>query len=185
MNKKNLVLILIIFSGCMITTTDSTEFSEGYTYEIIKENIASGWGMDFISENELIISLKEGILKILNLETLEFREILGVPEVSVIGQGGLLDVKYDEEYVYITYSYEGVGGYATHLGRGLLNRENYALENFEVLHIATPFMNSGAHFGSRILIDGKYIYYTVGDRGDKTFISNHVSQNKNNYLDIY
>jgi aldose sugar dehydrogenase len=42
---------------------------------------------------------------------------------------------------------------ATHLGRAQLDLEERALTDLEVLYVAEPFMDSDAHFGSRIVFD--------------------------------
>ncbi|WP_200191428.1 PQQ-dependent sugar dehydrogenase [Halorhodospira abdelmalekii] len=99
--------------------------------------------------------------------------IAGTPEVALIGQGGLLDVALHPDYpeqpwVYLSYSAAGEGGYATHVGRGELDLPNRELRNFEVLHVATPFVSGGGHFGSRLLFDAEqHLYVTVGDRRNR------------------
>ncbi len=157
--------------------------SEAYDIEILLDDLESPWGMSFLSDELLLITLREGDLSLVNISSLETNKIFsGLPDISVIGQGGLLDVKYDDGFVYLTYSASNGEGYATHLGRGELNLEEYSIDNFEVLHVAIPFMGGGAHFGSRVVTFDDYVFYSTGDRGDKNFGENHVSQNTQNYL---
>ncbi len=43
-----------------------------------------------------------------------------------------------------------------------------------------PTQSGTAHFGSRILIHDEYLFMTIGDRGDKDFSENHLSQDTTN-----
>ena len=178
-----LVFVLILLTGCATEEVDITETNETYSYEIVHEGLNSPWGMEFLSEDQMLITENNGNLILLDLNDLESQEIAGLPDISTPGQGGLLDVHFDEGYVYLTYSgTDDDGDYATHLGRGELNQDDNSLDDFEVLHIATPFMSGGNHFGSRVLTHGDYLFYSTGDRGRKDFDSDHVSQDTENFL---
>ena len=171
-------LILFIFLiGC--STDIHINQSDDYEFEIIYNDFQNPWGFDFIDENTLLITERLGNVILFDLETKNKIYLEGVPEVDVVGQGGLLDIKYHEGWIYLTYSKSNGDGYATHLGRGFFNND---IENFETLKIAEPFMSGGAHFGSRIVIRDDFVYFSTGDRGQKNFDANHVSQDLNNYL---
>lgn len=189
---KNLKLILysvfliILITGCSnlenIQETDKEIIEEDYIIEILYNDLRGPWGISFIDNNEMLITEKNGNLLLVNLEKNTKFEIENIPEVDPSGQGGLLDVEYYENYVYITYSARNGDGSATHLGKGYLNIENNRLDDFKVLHIAEPFMHSGAHYGSRVIIKDDYVFYSTGDRGQKNLGYDHVSQDKSNYL---
>ena len=169
---KYLLLILLLFIvGC------STP-SEPVDGEILS-TLNSPWGMSFVG-SDLLITQKSG--ELLYYDFNEAFEISGIPDVVSSGQGGLLDVEYHEGHVYLTYSASGNGGIATHLGRGILNLDEFRLDNFEVLLVVEPFLSGGAHFGSRVLIQDDFLYMTTGDRGSKDFSENHPSQNISNYI---
>ncbi len=183
--KKRLWL-LILFSvflvGCSVAPLETIDTNASYQYEIIYEDLTGPWAIEFISQNQVLITEKRGNLLYLDLDSLQKQEILGLPQISNVGQGGLLDVHFDGELIFLTYSASNGEGHATHLARAHLNLEDLVLESFEVLHVATPFMSGGAHFGSRTVSQGDYIYYSTGDRGQKDFGPNHVSQDTQNYL---
>ena len=80
------------------------------------------------------------------------------------GQGGLLDVLYHEEEIYISYSeYRGQrGATSTSVAKGNFDRQNIRFKN---IFRAEPPIDSGYHFGSRLVIKGNHIYITAGERG--------------------
>ncbi len=155
--------------------------------EIVAERLGQIWGIDFIpGTSRLVATENSGRLFIINTETLGVLEINGVPEVNSSGQGGLLDIAVSPEFdedkkIYFTYSAGGNEGTATHLGRAALDMELLTLEDVEVLYIATPFQRGTSHYGSRVVVDGDYLFLTIGDRGDKNF-DDHVSQDISNSL---
>lgn len=170
-----LLLISFLLAGC--TTQPRYDTNIDSVHEVYGA-LQSPWGMAFINENEILITQKAGTLLLVNLETEEHAEINDIPAVDSSGQGGLLDVAFDDEFVYLSYSIDG----STHVGRGILNREQNSLDEFAVLFNAEPALSGGAHFGSRILLHEDYIFFTTGDRGQKNFGSEHVSQNYTNTL---
>lgn len=153
---KHLFLILIIFlAGCTTTTdyqTGDVLQGDEFDFEVITNDLQNPWGMSFLSENKLFITQKNNGLVLLNLDSKEKTTINGLPEFVSPGQGGLLDVKYFDGFVYLTYVAENNNAHSTKLGRGFFNEEQNELIDFEVLHTSGPAMSGGAHFGSRILI---------------------------------
>ena len=88
----NLVIAFFIFTSCAQDQGPKIQDEQNpkYIYETVVDGIDIPWGMTFISENEMLVSEKSGILyHVLNGEK---SEISGLPEIYVRGQGGLLDV---------------------------------------------------------------------------------------------
>jgi glucose/arabinose dehydrogenase len=61
-------------------------------------NISSPWGMDFINNNELLYTQKEGKLIKYHIENNTSIEITGLPSIVQKGQGGLLDVALHPDF---------------------------------------------------------------------------------------
>ena len=121
------------------------------------------WGSTFINKNELIVTEKFGEFKLINIENGNFSKIKHNINILVDGQGGLLDVIYKDEYLWVSYSENRGGGKSnTSIAKGKFNRKNI---NFENIFRATPDINSGYHFGSRLAIKDNHIYASVGERG--------------------
>ena len=185
MTKVGLALIISISLFTFLSCSPSS-FQETQDQVILISSLKNPWGMAFIDHNktEMLITQKSGELMLFNTGSHHLVEIKGVPEVSNIGQGGLLDVDYDDGFVYLTYSAEDQQGlgYATHVARARLNKDLYLLEDLEVLRVIEPFIGGGAHFGSRVLVVEDYIFVTTGDRGSKDFSGDHPSQDTSNEL---
>ena len=139
---------------------------------VIVENLASGldhpWGMAFLPDGRLLVTEREGRLRILGLDGELSPPVGGTPKVVARGQGGMLDVAIDPNYtsnrlVYLSYSEPGEGGASTALGCGRLNQNQ--LQNFQVIFRQSPKVSGANHFGSRIIFppDGN-LFLTLGER---------------------
>ena len=80
-----LLFILIFFS--------SKSFSENYKFNKIIE-LNEPWGSSFINNNQIIITEKSGKIKIVNFVSKEVAEIKHNLNFLEVGQGGLLDIIY-------------------------------------------------------------------------------------------
>ena len=153
---KKLIIILLFFG-----------FSNLYALEIKLEKIADGlkkpWSHSFIDQKNLLITEKSGKLFTLNLIDKKISEIKHNLSVLEDGQGGLLDVLFNKEQVYISYS-ENRGDWktSTSVAKGKFNKKNIEFKN---IFRAEPPIDSGYHFGSRLAIKGDHLYITAGERG--------------------
>lgn len=176
MKKYFYSVLLLVASMGLACAQDKTVGPEiitpetrNYTVETVVEGLTIPWGMAFLPDGGLLIAEKSG-------EMILFRDgkktpLQGMPKVTVQGQGGLMDVVLHPDYkkngwIYFSYaSSEGEGnGANTAIARAKLNGSS--LTDLEVLYKATPNTDRGVHFGSRIVFDGDYMYFTIGDRGD-------------------
>lgn len=159
--------------------------------ETVTEGLAHPWGIAFVpEERELLVTERDsGQVLLLDRDSGSVESLDGTPAVDSRSQGGLLDVTLhptypEDRWVYLTYSAANDDGEtATHVGRGWLDRDAGYLEEFEVLHIVEPFVDSTGHYGSRVVSgpDGM-LYVTTGDRQFKDFGPEHVSQDTTNEL---
>lgn len=129
------------------------------------------WGMVFLPGNEVLITERPGTLNLVSEGFSKRRAISGLPLISEVGQGGLLDVALHPDYaknrlVYLSYAAPGEDGDGTEVARGKLVGDR--LEGVEVVFRALPKSGGGRHFGSRLLFapDG-YLYITLGERGKR------------------
>ena len=158
--------------------------------ETVADGFVHPWALEFVpDESRLLVTEREGQLNLLDRDDGTVDAVEGTPDVYAAGQGGLLDVAIhpdypDEPWVYLTYSATNDDGEsATHLGRGRLEPGETALEAFERLHVAEPFVDSSGHFGSRVVFGpDEMVYVTTGDRQSKEFGPDHVSQDTTNEL---
>lgn len=134
------------------------------------DDLDNPWGMDFLPDGSLLLTEKSGALKRIDLQSYAVTTIDGVPASADVGQGGLMDVLVhpdfaDNGWVYLSYSVAQGGGFSTRVSRARL--VDGALVDVEDLFTAQPFFRERRHFGSRLLLDGGYLYITVGDRGNR------------------
>lgn len=151
--------------------------SEDYRFKLKEVFSTDGmlWSVEGLSENTFIVTDKAGKLYIYENQNLV--EIQGIPEVLQLGQGGLLDVAIDTDYwvndwIYISYTGYGsknkkkLKAGLTQVARGKI-RGNRWVENQLLFEAPLQFYSTrGVHFGSRILLDGDHLFFSIGDRGN-------------------
>ncbi|MBD1132947.1 PQQ-dependent sugar dehydrogenase [Pelagibacterales bacterium SAG-MED45] len=154
--KKYFSLIIIFF------LISSKCFSENYKFKQIV-NLNNPWGSTFINDNEIIITEKSGKIKIININSKEILEVKHNLNFLEHGQGGLLDIIYQDGLVWISYS-ENRGDWktSTTIAKAKLNKTEL---NFKNIFQANPPIESGYHFGSRLAIKGDYLFASAGERG--------------------
>ena len=139
-----------------------------YNYEVVVSDLRNPWGMVFLKDGSILISEKSGVL--MHVQNGVKNRVSNLPEIAVIGQGGLLDIELHPDYlkngwIYFSYSsQEGNGsGGNTAIMRAKLDHNT--LKDVEVLYKANPNTNAGAHWGSRIEFDNDgFLYFSIGDR---------------------
>ena len=155
--------------------------SESFKIDKIASNLGIVWGMDFIDENTLILTKKDGTILTLDLKNSQTKELLTIKNVHNYGQGGLLDIKVSPTYdkdntVYFTYSKTTGDKGATTLAKAKF--QNNSLTDFEDILVTNSLTDRNIHFGSRITFDEKgHIFFTIGDRGVRNNaqkLSNHA-----------
>ena len=127
------------------------------------------WGLAFLPDGRLLVTERPGRLRLVSPDGTLSAPLAGVPEVYARGQGGLLDVALDPDFagtgwVYLSYAEPGEGGGGTAVARGKLGEAG--LEQVEVIFRQAPKLDTGHHFGSRLVFarDGR-LFVTAGDRG--------------------
>ena len=154
MKKLIIFLFLLNFSNL---------YSSDLKFEKIIDDLNKPWSLSFIDRNNVLITEKTGKLLTLNLKNKITNEIEHNLSLISLGQGGLLDVLYNNDQVYISYS-ENRGNWktSTSVAKGSFNRNKI---NFKNIFRAEPPIDSGYHFGSRLVIKDNHLYITAGERG--------------------
>ena len=137
-------------------------YSENYKFTKIIE-LNAPWGSSFINKDELIITEKEGKIKIVNINSREVSEVDHNLNFLKVGQGGLLDILYKDNFLWISYSEDrGNKKTSTSIAKTKLDKKEL---NFKNIFQAEPPINSGYHFGSRLAIKDNYLFASAGERG--------------------
>ena len=144
---------------------------ESFVLEEVIDGLGISWGMTFISNNQLLITDREGSINLLNTQRKTLTPIKGAPSVMADGQGGLLDVAVPPDFktgdwIYFTFVRDKYNEGVTVLARAKLNANK--LEQWHDLLETRSATGTSRHFGSRIVFDENgYVYFGVGDRGER------------------
>ena len=140
----------------------SNSFSSNLKFQKIVD-LEDPWGSSFINNDEIIVTEKGGKIKIVNVISKELLEVKHNLNFLVHGQGGLLDIIHQNNNIWISYSEDrGDWKTSTSIAKAKLNKNEL---NFENIFQANPPIDSGYHFGSRLVIKDNYLFATAGERG--------------------
>ena len=122
-------------------------FAENLNFEKIVD-LNDPWGSTFIDKNNLLITEKSGKIKLIDLNSKKISEINHNLKFREHGQGGLLDILFKDNFVYISYT-ENRGNQktSTSIAKANYNKKNLVFKN---IFQANPPIDSGYHFGSRL-----------------------------------
>jgi glucose/arabinose dehydrogenase len=167
----SVVPILFLGAGCAqaVDKTFPTEAGQ-IRVETVAEGLSHPWALAFLPEGGMLVTERAGSLRHVSATGEVSAPLAGVPAVEARDQGGLLDVAVDPDFaanrlVYLSFSEPGDGGSSTAVARGRLSEDLTALEALEVIFSQKPKVDSGGHFGSRLVFGGDgNLFVTLGDR---------------------
>ena len=145
-----------------------TAEQRGVRVSVVARGLQHPWAIAFLPDGEMLITERDGRLRLVRNDRLVGLAISGMPEVRTDGNGGLMDVAVHPEFaanrlVYLTYTKghdDGRGSPA--LARGRL--VGHALHDVEDLVVTAPFhTNSGLNGRVAFGRDGK-VYMSTGGR---------------------
>ena len=114
------------------------------------------WGSTFVNQNNILVTEKGGLIKMVNINNKKINLINHNLNFLEHGQGGLLDILFNDNFVYISYT-EDRGNWktSTSIAKAKFNNKDLIFKN---IFQANPPIDSGYHFGSRLAIKGNYLY---------------------------
>jgi aldose sugar dehydrogenase len=139
----------------------------------IAEGLENIWGMAFLPDGSMLVTERAGRMRIVSSAGKVGEPLSGLPKIFAQGQGGLLDVVLAPDFgiskkIYFSYSEPGTGDLSggvnsTAVSFATLNGNK--LENVTRVFSQQPKVDSGNHFGSRLVwaSDGT-LFITLGDR---------------------
>lgn len=142
-----------------------------YRAEVLTDRLEIPWGIEFLPNGDLLIAERKGVLSRLTKGG-ELIQIDGLPEIKVIGQGGLMDLRLHPDYaqngwLYISFSYPAEGNERASNTQIIRCRlDGNRLTDIQNIYKGKPAVPTNYHFGSRIAFDDEgYLYFSIGDRG--------------------
>ena len=173
---NKIILIKIVIGGLVFS-------NDGFDNKVIKteevelevKGFATGfeipWGMAFLPDTSMLVTdLSGDLFRVYRDGRKDLIE--GTPDVYFRGQGGLMDVEispnYSENnYVYLSYSQPVRKKAFTAIARAKLIKDQ--LKDLEIIYSAEQrhYSKKTVHFGSRFAIRDDYLFFSIGDRGER------------------
>lgn len=153
--------------------------------EVVASGLQNPWAVAFLGDGRMLVTERPGRMRVVAPNGTLSEPVAGVPTVDAVGQGGLLDLITDRDFVrnrvlYFCYSEPAVqgSGNSTALASARLSADASRLENLKVIFSQQPKVSSRLHFGCRIVqaTDGS-LFLALGDRyqrmNDAQTLDNH------------
>ena len=153
---KKLFIFLLIFNFKIVNSSE-------IKLEKIADDLNKPWSLSFINKDNIIFTEKSGKLFTFNIKNKKKIAIKHNLSVLEDGQGGLLDVLFHEGKLYLSYSENrGNKETSTSVAKGDFDKQSIKFKN---IFRAEPPIDSGYHFGSRLVIKNDHLFVTAGERG--------------------
>jgi glucose/arabinose dehydrogenase len=125
---------------------------------LISHDLKLPFSLRCLPDGRFLVTEKRGSMRILKADGSNDKTIEGVPTVAFGGQGGLLDVNFDNAFaqnrtLFWCYSEQAQDGFQLAIATGTLAADDSKLENVKVIYQAKPAFNGHLQFGSRIVFD--------------------------------
>lgn len=138
------------------------------TVETLVDGLDTPWGIAPLPGGGWLVTERPGALRVVSVEGAISLPVRGLPALDNRRQGGLLDVTISPEFatdrmVYWTYAKPTGGGVATAAARGVLSEDMTELTEVADIFVQDPPSQNPMHYGSRIVIDGDYVWITTGE----------------------
>ena len=149
------------------------QHSEQHTFrfETVAEGLDVPWSLTFLPDGRMLVTERVGRLRLVTRDGLAEQPIEGVPQVVVRDEAGLMSVVASPDFahdswVYLSFSDPGEGDKAmTKIIRARL-RGNRLEEPEPIFSIpAADYQNGYVLFGGRMVFQGPYLFFSVGERG--------------------
>lgn len=202
--RNQLISLITLFFGVLASscqTNSDTQYVQYFAepgeptdviqteeHSVFVENVVEGlgvpWGVAFLPNGSVLITERDGAVRIVEDGVLREEPLSGAPEVVAQGQGGMFDLALHPDYeengwIYLSFAKPGPdGGTTTSLER--MRLDGYEFVDHEEIYTGNEFIDSGRHFGGRIAFGGDgYLYFTIGDRGQREKAQNTTLSNGN------
>lgn len=142
-----------------------------FRLEALTEIEGVPWSLAFLPDGSMYVTERGG--ELYHFEAGVLNPVSGLPRVRARGQGGLMEVALHPNYsengwVYLGYSHANHSGDGmTRVIRGKITDQRWGSE--EVIYSAPKgsYISTTRHFGTRFVFKDGYLFFAIGDRGEK------------------
>ncbi len=152
------------------TETQTSELHR-YRLQSIAEGLDVPWSLTFLPDGRILVTERVGRLRVIKDGVLSPTPVENVPRVVVRDEAGLMSVvaspNYAEDgWIYLSYSDPSDGDLTmTKITRARL-RDNRLVDQQTIFSIPPEQYQHGyVLFGGRIAFSGRYLFFSVGERG--------------------
>ncbi|WP_159636410.1 PQQ-dependent sugar dehydrogenase [Sphingobacterium composti Ten et al. 2007 non Yoo et al. 2007] len=145
----------------------------GYDFKVVTNKLKSPWGIAVLPDGKLLITEKEGTMRIVNAAGNISEAIAGLPKVEARAQGGLLGLVLDPQFgsnrtVYWAFTEPTTNGNHTAIAKGSLSKDEKTMQNAKVIYRSTNTHRGALHYGGRMVFDKSgNLLVTIGERSDQ------------------
>jgi glucose/arabinose dehydrogenase len=153
----------------------------------VAQGLVNPWSLAFMPDGRMLVTERPGRMRIVGKDGSLGAPVSGLPDISVGGQCGLLDVALDPKFpdngiVYFSFAEPARppdSGNSTAVARGKLAGD--ALTDVRTIFVQRPKVSSSAHCGGRLVFarDGR-LFVTLGERfsrkEDAQTLDNHLGK---------
>lgn len=182
--KKTYLLLTLFLLNTSVACSQKENYppiedfnKDSFSLEKIIDDIEIPWGLSFTGIDSFLVTDKKGILYHVSEGKKSIVE--GTPDIILSRQGGLLDVAVDLNFdnnnkIFLTASITSSDtGSNTALYSAILS--NNKLSDLRLLYKALPDSTEERHFGGSILVTQEFVFFTIGDRGNRDVNPQSVS----------
>ena len=174
---RKITLIFLIYLAQFLNLSSNEPKLE----EVIKD-LKNPWSLSFMTDKDILVTEKSGNLLKINLLNKKIDKLTHNLNILEDGQGGLLEVLFENSEIFVSYSENrGNGKSSTSVAKASI--KNNVLK-FKNIFRAEPPINSGYHFGSRLVIKDDYLFITAGERG-KGMIAQDATKHPGSIIRIH
>jgi len=165
---KNKMRCFYRLTGCFACLV-LCNFSQAkdYTVETIAEGLDHPWSIAFLPNKDRLVTERAGSLRVIRDGKLLAQKISGLPEILVRGQGGLMDVILDPDYVnnsmiYLSYT----SGMRNDNTLKVISAKlvDLSLHQVKVILAVSPGRDTPHHYGARmVFLSDRTLLVTSGD----------------------
>lgn len=170
------VILSALLLGCGQKSSSNSELAAQSSLPFSVKRVAQfnePWALAFLPDGRLLVTEKQGKLKLFDITHKTTKDITGLPQVAYGGQGGLGDVVLHPQFnknqwVYLSYAEEGQGGRGAVVARATLTLSadgGGQLSHFKVIWRQVPKVSGEGHYGHRLAFDPQgLLWISSGER---------------------
>lgn len=114
-------ILLLVAVSSQANQTFSSDRAD-FRLETVAQNLEHPWSLAFLPDGAMLVTEREGRLRMIRNASLLEAPISGVPELVVSGQGGLLDIILHPDFkqnqvLFLSYAHRNRKGMTTRVAR--------------------------------------------------------------------